>query len=205
MSFIPTANAVRVALQGVVNSNDAVNTLWFLGLAPASDGDLVNLALALEAWYTDNLTPLNSHDFALNSIYLVAQDSLSAPSLLHVGDLPSTGTVSSPIVSPQTAPVIKFSTPNRGRSGRGRNYIIGCPLASLASPGVLSTGAEANYIEAYSALPAAALSAGFNHVVVSHQFDGAPLLVGNPQLVSAYTFVSASLGTQRRRRIGIGS
>lgn len=205
MSFIPTPNAVRVALQGKVNSNDQVITLWFLGVAPAGISDLTDLAGDLETWATSNFLTLLSNGYTLDNIYLAAQDSSTAPALVHTGALPAIGAVNSPVIEPQTAPVVKFRTAARGRSGRGRNYVPGCPLNALSSPGVVGTTFKNALLGAYADIPAAVSAHGYTHVVVQHMHDKAPLLVGVPRTVIDYEMVSDSVGTQRRRRIGIGS
>lgn len=205
MAFIPTPNNVRVAMQGSVAGNDQVVTLWFAGASPATAFDLDSLATALAFWWNTELTPLLSNGFQLDSIYLIAQDNTTAPSLVYTTGMPFVGLVNSPVQSPQTAPVIKFSTAARGRSGRGRNYVPGCPLSGLASPGVVSSTFRNNLVGAYAALPTYLLSIPYGHCVVQHVENGVPLAAGFPRLVNGYSMVSDSLGTQRSRRIGIGS
>jgi len=205
MTFIPTQNTVRAAMQGEVNSNDQVVTLWFVGAAPATAFELDALGTALAFWWATELDPLLSNGFSLNSIYLIAQDTATSPSLVYATGLPNVGDVNSPVIEPQTAPVIKFSTAARGRSGRGRNYVPGCPLSALASPGVVGATFKNALVAAYASLPTYVGPAGYGHAVVQHFENGAPLLLGFPRQVNGYSMVSDSVGTQRRRRIGIGS
>lgn len=205
MAFIPTPNCVRVAMQGSVNANEQVVTLWFQGATPATGADLAGLAPLLKNWWLTEVLPIMSNGYALDTIYLVAQDSTTAPSFLYGTALPAVGAVNSPVVEPQTAPVVKFSTAARGRSGRGRNYVPGCPLNALASPGVINATFHAALVAAYTALSTYLSTTTYNHVVVQHFAGGVALSAGVPRFVTAYTIVSNSLGTQRRRRIGIGS
>jgi hypothetical protein len=192
-------------MQGLVNLNQANVTLWFAGVSPATLTDLENLGDALSTWWQAELTPITSLDFSLESVYLLAQDSNTSPFTTRTTGLPSVGSVGSAIVSPQTAPVIKFITASRGRSGRGRNYIPGCPLASLSTPGVISGGARTAYLNAYIQLAGAVGAVGYTHIVVSHFHNDVALTVGNPQAVIGYDIVDNALGTQRKRRIGVGS
>lgn len=205
MAFIPTANAVRVAFQGSVNSNDAVVTMWFLGAAPASSSDLIVLAGFLDDWWVAEIEPLQSNGYQLDSIYLLAQDSSLAPFYTYTTGMPHVGSVNSPVIEPQTAPVIKFATSARGRSGRGRNYFPGCPLSAESSPGVVSGTFKTAVLAAYLAVATYLSSSTYDHVVVSHQNSGVVLSAGVARFVAAYDMVSNSTGTQRRRRIGVGA
>jgi len=205
MTFIPTPNAVRATMQGIVQSNEANYTLWFLGAAPATLASLGDLGDALQDWWQSSMQALLSTDYTLASVYLLAQDSNTAPFLTQTLTTDNAGTVASGVIIPQTAPVIKFSTANRGRSGRGRNYVPGAPISMLATPGVLSTTARGNLLAAYAFLPTATGPAGFTHVVVSHQHDGVPLTSGLAQTVTGYAMTSLSVGTVRKRRIGVGA
>lgn len=205
MAFIPTPNVVRAAMQGSVNGNDQVYTLWAIGAAPATLTDLQNLGQALIAWALADILPVLSNGYSLDSVYLLAQDTSFAPFWTETTALPAVGAINSPVIEPQTAPVVKFATPNRGRSGRGRNYVPGCPLSALASPGVVSNTFKTNLLTAYLDLNTNIGSAGYTHVVVSHFTDNAPRAVGLTQSVGAYEMVSNSVGTQRSRRIGVGT
>lgn len=205
MAFIPTLLNVRAAMQGKVNNNDAVFTLWFGGIAPADLAALQDLGDDLIGWMTTDVLPLLSNGYSLESVYLTAQDSDFAPFLTRTTGLPAAGAVNSPIIEPQTAPVIKFTTASRGRSGRGRNYLPGCPLSALASPGVVGATFRNAVLTAYQNLGPAVSAHNYIHTVVSHFHNHSARVLGVPQAVTGYSMVSDSVGTQRKRRIGIGS
>jgi len=204
MSFIPTPNCVRTAVQGHVAADEANITLWFSGVAPADLAALEALGDQVADWAATELVPILSNGYECDSVYLLAQDSNTAPFTTRTTGLPATGGQNSAIQSPQTAPVVKFSTANRGRSGRGRNYVPGVPLSGLSAPGVISAGFEASLLAAYGALNGYVVIAGFTHVVVSHFHNKVALSVGLAQAVLAYSITDRALGTQRRRRVGVG-
>jgi len=205
MTFIPTPNVVRCAVQGKVNSNDQVVTLWFLGASPATPTDCQLLGDAVVVWSTTEILTILSNGYTAESVNAIAQDSITAPSTISVGTWPLVGAVNSPVIEPQTAPVVKFATSARGRSGRGRNYVPGCPLSSLSAPGVVGGSFKTALLNAYGAIGTYLASSTYNHVVVQHFSNNAPLSAGVPRFVAQYSMVSDSVGTQRRRRIGVGS
>jgi len=203
MAFIPTPNAVKCAVVGTIDSQECTTTLWFLGAGPAGVSDLSTLALAVIDWMTNEVLPLLSNGYALDAVEAYAQDSNTAPAITNVTGLPAVGAVNSATQAPQVAGCITFSTINRGRTSRGRNYIPGIPTNALATPGTMGNTFLAAMQAAYGALNSYTSVGGYTHVVVSHYHDHSARTAGLPQSVLSYS-MDAPLDTQRRRSYGRG-
>lgn len=195
---------MRATILGTVDGQDAFNTLWFLGAAPADVSALETLGDDLIVWVSTQFLPHLSNGYSVTAVNCVAQDSDTAPSVTRNGGLPATGAINSPTQAPQVAGVITFRTINRGRSGRGRNYIPGIPESALSSPGSMGSTFRNAMIAAYGQINPIVSIAGFTHVVVSHFHNKAPRIAGVAQTVLTYT-MDAPLDTQRRRSVGRGA
>lgn len=134
-------------------------------------------------------------------ITAIAQDTNTSPSYVFVNGI-SVGGLASPGSVSQTCLKIKFNTANRGRSGRGGNYVGGFPASAWVAD-VLNATRFTNIQAGYGTLPA--FVTPFNHVVVSHQHDGVALSEGLVQGVISYQAVNDDADVIRKRGKGRGS
>lgn len=202
MAFIPTPRVARVAIRYDLFGQDVVNTLWFSKSSTNwALAELTTLANDIQFWVAGTLMPLLSTDMTLEDITATAQESNTAPSYVLVDGVTNGGEVGG--ASPSTnALVVKFNTLQRGRSGRGRNFIGGI-AKSLIVGNTIDEGFVDDVLDAYTAMQES-LTLG-NHVVVSFQHDLVTLDEGFPQGVTSYQVVQRFVRQQRRRETGVGS
>lgn len=203
MAFIPTIKVARCSINSRLHGQQIANTLWFrkTGLGEITADDLGDLGLDLGTWFDANVLPVLSPDFSMVSVTCIGQDSLTAPSV----ESPFAGTGGSlGVAMPGNVCVtLKFNTEQRGRSGRGRNYISGLRELDVTGNAVAS-GVVADLVTAYNLLVSAPPT-GWEWVVVSHFLDKAPREFGFAQHVLACTNVDLNVDSQRRRLTGRGN
>src|SRR6185436_9153957 len=103
------------------------------------------------------------------------------------------------------AACIKFSTAQRGRSARGRNYIPGVP-GSVVTLNTMDTTWMQDVSNAYNLLVGAGtFLAGWEWVIVSRVTAGAPRASGLAIPVISAGFVSSSVRSMRSREVGHGA
>lgn len=202
MAFINTPNVVRTALRFTLDGQDIVNTLWFRNVTDSLDDGVVlaNFGNSLATWWEGNMAQWVADDLVLRDVTVTSQESLDAPSVVSPQTIP--GEDISPPEPNMVAFVLKFNTAQRGRSGRGRNYIAGIPGNVVASNAVTSTFAD-GVRSAYNALIGSPIG-NWEWVVVSFQLDNVERAQGYAQEVLAASYTTLNVRTQRRRNVGVG-
>lgn len=198
MAFIPTPQVARTALRYSLNSRTLVNTLWFFNAAGEwGVGDLESLNDTIQVWWAAEYAPFVSTGLVLQDITSTSQESSTAPSVV-LADGSTNGEEVSPALPNNVTMSLKFSTAERGRGGRGRNYICGLTETNV-SGNTIDSGFIASLVGGYAALKPDYLDGDWTHVVVSHYVDGVALSEGVAKLVNAYGVVDNRVDTQRKR------
>jgi len=121
-----------------------------------------------------------------------------------VTGLPSAGTSAVDPLPFNCAHCVSFRTANRGRSGRGRNYVMGLSDSEAAASAIQTTRLNLD-VNAYAALVGAGtFVAGLQFCVVSRYSGGAPRSVALIQPITSVLSVDATIDSQRRRLPGRG-
>jgi len=106
--------------------------------------------------------------------------------------------------------VITFNTAARGRSGRGRNYILGLTTSDQLTANTVTSGFRTGLLAYYTALKALASENGAEMVVVSRfsgvDADGDPIprAEGVARAITSFSTADTTLDSQRRRLPGRG-
>ena len=204
MVTVPVDSVAEVELIISLYGQRCENTLYFRqsGAWTAENMDL--LAASMVAWYTANIAPLQNNN---TSLVLVRVTDLSADGqgIEYAEGLPVNGTYAVGDGMPNNVTAaIKFSTALRGRSYRGRNYVVGLTSAQISANTLLSTTAVA-YQAAYSLLMS--LESGTldpDWVVVSRYHDKAVRTAGVATTIT-HVSMNLDLDSQRRRLNGRGA
>jgi len=206
MAFIPTADVVKVALQFQQYGQNMVNTLFLKSLnGDPTLLDLQALATLLTGWVTSTVLDAMADDVTYQRLTITDQSNADAPSLESVVAQGTPGTLTGPSLPGNVTLAIKFGTVGRGRSSRGRNYVIGTPQDAISGNQVLQTHAD-GWVEVYNVLASLLDTDGdWQHVIVSYQLDGAPRANGFAQPVTVYTYTDLNIDSQRRRLTGRGT
>lgn len=198
MAFIPAENVMLITLSGTLYGGKIQNTLYFKKSngSSFSQADFDLLADTVELWYFNNLVNSVSNQAGFNVItgYDLTSDSSPVYSQLAtlVGNVPSSAAPASVAFS------ISFKTGNRGRSGRGRNYVPGVPESVITGNSVSSAYYNA-VRDGYEALIALVAAQGFVWGVLSRYTNGAPRVQGLFQPITNVTFANSQVDSQRKR------
>lgn len=201
MSFIPTINCIKVVIIGDLLGQQIVIDISIGTPTAPSISDLDDAADAVESWIDTELLPLLTTSLLIEEIKAYDMSSSTAPVVSHFISL--AGDVVATSVQNNVALVASFRTDNRGRSGRGRNYIAGLPN-NIGDTVKTTVGKAAAIAAAYSALNSYLAPLGFEHIVVSNFTGGAARLAGLKQTVNEY-IVNVDYDSQRRRLAGRGA
>jgi hypothetical protein len=202
MPFIPVPNVAMVELLYTQDDQKMENTLYFENENPWSAIGLTTLAEEIIAWWTTNIRPNVSNTVTFRGVKATSLESETAPAVEVPSGLAGGGT--SPAMPNNVTAAIKFLTALRGRSFRGRNYIVGL-MDEAVSQNDLSTITAGNYSNGYLELLDTSVITNGIWVVVSRFTNGDPRTTGVSEPVTGVTFTDFTVDSQRRRLPGRGA
>jgi hypothetical protein len=202
MPFVPFASAVEAELVYSWDGQICENTLYFdLGVIPGVP-EMYDLADMLYDWWNTSLKPLQVSTVSLTRILVTSLNTATSPGIERTTGLPAVGTNAGVPLPNNVTGAVTFITGLRGRSYRGRNYVLGLSADMLSLNTILPTPIN-QYQNAYDDLLAAATTAGFPWVVASRQTAGAWRANGVITPVTAIRMEN-TVDSQRRRLPGRG-
>lgn len=168
-----------------------------IGVADASAHTLERaeaIGAILEGWWVAEMKPLVTTHVSLESVGVLDMNSETGISIEYTTSLPVAGTNGGQASPVQASPLVTFTSAGRGRSSRGRNYIVGAPADAFeGGDGTqMNVTYRADYLAAYEAL-GTAIAAGDDaqHAILSVKTVTAVEVTGYE--------LRGYLGTQRRR------
>ena len=203
MAYIPVVDTVLLELVYEMQGQRMEQTLYFEHDGAMSPTDMTELAIDIKAWWQAQMAPLLANDLSLVIIKVTDLTSNSSPVVEFTTGLPSAATGEADPLPLTDAIVTTFTTPFRGRSFKGRNYIPGVQ-ENIQSAGVLDATFLNNVSIAWDTLFDVLLPTEWTWVVVSRYTDNTPRVNGVTTPITGFR-VSKYIATQRRRRQGSGS
>lgn len=210
MPFVPVANTVEFELRSILDSQKVENTLYFgRGFAPTAV-QMLAMANLLAGWWATEVADYTSNDVELVEVYATDLTSASGPTASYIPPSTLTGGVAVPALSNNVSLCVSFRTANRGRSYRGRNYVVG-----LTTDAVVQNTVQTAYLDeiqqAYDLLPSLGTATGWTWYVVS-RYSGVDPTTGKPiprvtgvrTPVTAAVIIDPTVDSQRRRLPGRG-
>lgn len=207
MEYVPVPSVSQVEMRYSLQNIPCENTLYFRAKPPATTVDQLPLAEALKNWWGTFIFPLMVVNAVLREVYVTDLTTQTGEAVSYTEGLPLTGEIALEPMPNNVAACISFRTAQRGRSFRGRNYLMGLSVDQVLGNNLLEGVAE-DYVGAYMQLPTVAAAVGCDWVVVSRYsgstiVDGkrkpTPRAVGVSTPVTAALFVDLTVDTQRGR------
>ena len=203
MAFQPVPNVAQVTISGKQDSQLTINDLYFEASGAITGASLTNLATNVGNWLSTSLAPLLSQDWS--STVVRAVDLSSATGLTGESPINVTGGVGTEAAPNNVAACVSLRTAQRGRSGRGRNYVPGIPNAEITL-NTLSNTFIGNLIDAYFILVGAgSFTPGWELVIVSRQTAGALRPTGLAIPVVNVLMTTPYVRSMRSREVGHGA
>lgn len=211
MPFVPVANTALAEIRMQANAQQVENTLWFEFLSPPDEDALGTLCNQLFTWWTTHYAPLVSSVVQLREITATSMDTDSSPIAAFTPATLTLGGAAANIAPNNVTLSVSFRTALRGRSFRGRNYIIGLTEDQIAGNQVIA-GVTTLWQAAYAELLESASTPDSVWVIAS-RFSGiggtppAPLprAAGITTPVTSVVVVDDNIDSARRRLTGRGN
>lgn len=204
MDYIPAANVAMAELRFDFGGQRCENTLYFEASASLSTTLMTTLAADLVGWWKTQMLPHHTTNMALREVFVTDLTTSTSPTVTYGTGLPANGTNGPEALPNNCALCISFRTAARGRTGRGRNYIMGINEGQVNQSTVDPT-LVAQFVAAYNDLiGAGGLTAGLQWCVVSRFVDGDPRPAALVRPITAALCVDGVIDSQRRRLPGRG-
>lgn len=205
MPFVPAPDVCLAEIVMQLDGQVVENTLYFEASAGLDTGLMATLGAALVTWWTDFIAPGVSEQLLLTGINLTDLSTPTSPGVFVpvVPSVPGEGT--SPAEPNNVALCVSFRTQFRGRSARGRNYVVGLQNSQVTNSHI-DAGVGDFFITAYQQLQGAGdFVAGLQWGVLSRFSGGDPRTTALFRPITAVTVVDNTLDSQRRRLPGRGA
>jgi len=203
MAFQPAPSIAGCVLEGRVDNQLTINDLYFFSSGTITQASLQSLSDNLAVWFTDNLAPLLSDDWS--AVRVRCSDLTTATGVVAETAAAQAGGISGEANPNNVAACVSFRTAQRGRSGRGRNFVPGIP-GSLVTLNTLDSTFITDLIAVYtSMIGVGTFTAGWQWVVLSRVTGGSPRANGIGLPVTSVTMVGNSVRSMRSREIGHGA
>ncbi len=204
LPFIPFANCAEIVCEGVMAGQNTFLTFAFTKTGGYIGTDLQDLADEIAGWLVSDLAPIQNAGVTWVNVKATDLTTETSPVVNSTAGLPVNGGVSTGAVTNQVALVVSFKTALRGRSYRGRNYIMGVPTADLSTTTEYTAAAANVFASKYLDLVTTLVPPGNVHVILSRFNNGVRRTIGVATAVTEY-IGKTPVATQRRRIIGHGS
>lgn len=204
MAFVPAPNIVQVEIRAILEDQHVENRLMVDCLHEPTITDLTTLSALFGGWIADSYAPLLAGDVHFSQIVLTDMGSEEGIQLTNpLSDVGSAGGASRPN---QESVCVSFRTGNRGRSARGRWYMLPTGNDNIAPPNSITTLFATSILGAFSGLLADIRDADYVPVIVSYVSDGDPRPGGPVYFpITSASLTDLLLDSQRRRKPGNGS
>lgn len=199
MPFVPALGVAQVELRCLQEGQRVENTLYFyLGANPV-DSDFEDLNAQIAIWWENAIAPLVVTTLSLVEIYTTDLSSQFAPTFSLTAGLPAQGENAGSALPNNNTLAISFRTNGRGRSSRGRNYLLGLSDAGITANEVDVAYAQ-QFVTAYNQLlPAGGVITPGIWGVLSRYTNGQPRAQGLFQPITNVVVTDYVVDSQRRR------
>lgn len=210
MAFVPVANTVLVEFRMTADLQQVENTIYFEYASAPTSPEMLSLGSALLDWWGAFYAPLVWSGVELREIVLTSLTSASSDQVSFPVPPSTNGGLTLDPLPTNVSLTISFRTALRGRSFRGRNYVVGLIKDQTISANVVDNTTIASWIAAYEELLTVAAAESVEWVVVSRfsgvDGDGKPIprAAGVTTPINSVVIVDNVVDSQRRRLPGRG-
>jgi len=202
--YVPVPDTLQATLRYICAGQHIENVMCFSYEASDFSTAAIAVANVINTTWWASIRGVMSNQMSLNEIYMVDLASQSGPVATAQPGVPSIGFQEVPPMPNNVTLCVTFRTEQRGRSFRGRSFVVGLAANQVVSQNVIDPAAG-TILNAYQDLREAAATAGVPMVVVSRQTNNAPRVTGLATPITAVVLRDSVADSQRRRLPGRGN
>lgn len=196
MAFVPASNVLQIEARGTYHGNPFENVIYFKRDTAWDATAWTNLVPTILAW-VDLVRAQQSNSVLWSELYATDLTSQSAQTFSFPISPQRAGALTNPGLPANVAFCVSFKTAARGRSFRGRNYVVGLTEADVVG-NIVDTDVAQALRDAYDSLRLASGTTTF-WVVLSRQANGVARSAGLATRITSVNITDQKVDTQRRR------
>jgi hypothetical protein len=168
--------------------------------------EMNDLAQTCWNWWENNHAALLVPQVGLREVVVTSLHVQNGPQVTYAPDTTTVGTLGGFALPNEVSMCVSLRTGVRGRSARGRWYMLSISDDQLANTNEIDGAAATAMITSLNALLTAITGGGWVPVIVSYRTNNAPR-PGGPVyfVITTATVVDNILDSMRRRKPGVGS
>lgn len=202
MQFVPVPNCVQVEMRFTQDGQKVENVFHVEKDGPDQAGTRLTVAGYFYQWWTTEMAPLINDQVQLREIYVTDMSAQNGGSTTYVPIATTYGaSVQDPLPNNVTL-AVSARTSQRGRSFRGRSYVVGLTRNTVLH-NRFNDAVVTAVQNAYNTLINDYIEQG-QLVVVSKVSGGVPRTEGVTTPITAWVVVDNVVDSQRRRLPGRG-
>lgn len=204
MPFVPVPNTVEVDVIFELDGQRVENVHYYEFATDPGTAEVADLLSTLRALIETELMPLLSSALTLVELVGTLLTAIDSFSISNVVTPPVAGGNSTQALPNNVSYTITKQTALRGRSFRGRNYVVGM-TEDAVNLNTINPTFRADLLSVWEQLRTVPQGDGWTQVVVSRFANGAPRATGVTTPVTSVTTFDATVDSQRRRLSGRGA
>lgn len=205
MPFVPAPNIIMAEVRATLDGQHIENRFMVNALAAVTPTNLEAVANLVNVWAQAHYFNQLPSQVALTEVVAtdMTTDTGDQVSIAPVG--PFVGAYDGGAMPNEVSLCVSLRSGARGRSARGRAYVLALPRSQVVANNVTSGYATA-VTAAFNELITALSGGGFALTIVSYRHGGGPR-VGGPVyfLVTSALLVDTTVDSQKKRKPGVGS
>lgn len=205
MPFVPAPNIVEVEWRCLRNAQKVENRLMVDMLAVPTAVAMQDLAEVCWNWWQNNHAAKLPIGVNLREVVCTSQHAINAPQVTYAPSTTVTGTGTGAAQPNEVSLCVSLRTGARGRSARGRWYMLGITQSSMADDNNVSAAYASQCATSLQQLVNDINATGVVAVIVSYVSQKAPRPGGPVYFpITGTQVVDNVVDSQKRRKPGVG-
>lgn len=205
MPFVAAPNIVQAEVRAILDGQHIENRFTIDVLTTPTPTIVDDVANLVNVWAQDTYFDLLPHNVSLNSVVATDLSVLDGTQVTISPTSAFVGAVAANALANEVSLAISLRSTSRGRSARGRSYVLALPSDEVAG-NFVAAGWAAALVTAFDTLRTRINTAGWAWSIVSYRSGGVPR-PGGPVyfVVSSVLVTDLVVDSMRRRKPGVGS
>lgn len=204
MAFIPVPNVASFEILWTYQSEECENVVYFQRDSGWNAQNLFDFAGAIYGNVVNLILPTSPNSLVLRGVKGTDLTTDFAPTAEYTEAAPDPGLSNAQAAPNNVSLAITFRTGARGRTARGRNYVVGIQEDEVSNNFVANSVVD-RWMSLYDVFVGSAFKASADWVVVSRYVNNAPRAQGLARPVTTYGPVDQTVDSMRRRLPGRGT
>jgi hypothetical protein len=205
MPFVPAPNIVSVEVRALLDGQRIENRFTIDALTTVTPTIVADIANVVNNWAQSSYFDFLPHNVSLSEVVATDLTTVDGAQYSIAPTGPFVGAIAANALPNEVSLAISLRTGNRGRSARGRSYVLALPTDEV-SGNYVAGGFAALLVGSFDTLRTDIATGGWAWSIVSYRTDNAPR-VGGPvyYLITSVLVTDLTVDSMRRRKPGVGS